>query len=303
MLTDQVDRYLSLRRSLGFKLRAAERHLRAYAGFAAKRGDTHVRVATAMDWAAAASSPHLRLVWMRDLVKFTHFVKAEDPLHEVPPLEHFRVTYVRPVPYIYSSDEIARIIGAAKLLPPTYPLRRQVYATLFGLIASTGLRISEALDLRFHSILPESVLRIENTKFRKSRLVALHPTTQNALDEYLHVRRRVAVESDHLFISERGRRLCSSTVNSTFRRILTSAAIAPERFRRPRIHDLRHTFATRALESCQTKSVAVSRHFVALSTYLGHVDIKSTYWYLEATAKLMADMAAAAETLAGGGDQ
>jgi integrase/recombinase XerD len=171
------------------------------------------------------------------------------------------------------------------------------------LIASTGLRISEALDLRFHCILPKSVLRIENTKFRKSRLVALHPTTQNALDEYLQVRRRVAVESDHLFISERGRRLCSSTVNSTFRRILTSAAIAPERFRRPRIHDLRHTFATRALESCQTKSVAVSRHFVALSTYLGHVDIKSTYWYLEATAKLMADMAAAAETLAVGGDQ
>ena len=92
-------------------------------------------------------------------------------------------------------------------------------------------------------------------------------------------------------------------MNETFRRILTLASIAPERVRRPRIHDLRHTFSTRALESCQTKSVAVSRHFVALSTYLGHVDIKSTYWYLEATAKLMADMASDAEALAGGGDR
>jgi integrase/recombinase XerD len=301
MLTDDVVRYLSLRRSLGFKLREVERHLRAWADFATERGDRVVRTATAMEWAAAASSPHDRHVWLRDVVRFARFVRAEDPAHEVPPLTHFRGAYVRPLPYIYTSEEIARILAATERLRPTYPLRRRMYATLFGLIAATGLRISEALNLRIDHVRPDGVLLVEETKFRKSRLVPLHPTTQEALDRYLDRRRRVAADSGHLFLSAKGRQLPYAAADFAFRRLLEMAGIAPGRVRRPRIHDLRHRFATRALENCGAERRAVSRHFVALSTYLGHVDIKGTYWYLEATPNLMTDMASAAEALAAGG--
>ena len=301
MLTEDIDRYLSLRRSLGWGLRDAERHLRAYAAFAAERGDSHVRTATAVDWAATAPSPHGRHVCLRDVVRFARFVRAEDPAHEVPPLTHFRRSYVRPLPYIYTSEEIARILAATGRLRPTYPLRRRMYATLFGLIAATGLRISEALHLRMDDVLPEGVLLIEGTKFRKSRLVPLHPTATEALDGYLDVRRRVAAESDHVFLSVRNQRLSEMTARFAFRHILKLTGIAAGRARLPRIHDLRHRFATRALESCPAERRAVSRHFVALSTYLGHVDIRGTYWYLQATPEMMTDIASAGEALAGGG--
>jgi integrase len=212
-----------------------------------------------------------------------------------------RGRFVRSLPYIYTPEEIGRIVAAAGRIRATYPLRRPGYITLFGLIASTGLRVSEALDLCFDDVLPDGVLRIRYAKFGKSRLVPLHPTTKNALDRYLAVRRAVAVSDDHLFLSAGNRRIASSMVNYTFRRILKLAKIAPDRARPPRIHDMRHTFATRALEQCSSERRAVSRHFVALSTYLGHVDIKSTYWYLEATPELMTDIAAAGEVLAAGG--
>jgi integrase/recombinase XerD len=161
--------------------------------------------------------------------------------------------------------------------------------------------VSEALDLRLEDVLPQGVLRIERSKFGKGRLVPLHATTQQALDRYLALRTALAVPDDHVFLSAAHRRIASSTVSYTFRRVLKLAQVAPERARTPRIHDLRHTFATRALERCSAERRAVSRHFVALSTYLGHIDIKATYWYLEATPELMADIAAAAEALAGGG--
>ena len=119
------------------------------------------------------------------------------------------------------------------------------------------------------------------------------------LGRYLETRRRVAGDSDWLFPSARDRALCPSTVNYTFRCLLWRAEIAPGRSRPPRIHDLRHTFATRVLEQCGAERGEVARHFVALSTYLGHADIRNTYWYLQATPEMLADMAAAAERLIG----
>ena len=301
MLSADVERYLALRRSLGFKLRNTAHYLRAYARFAADRGDTHVRAATAVEWAGMAPSPSARYLRLRDVVKLARFLQAEDGAHEVPVLASFRRASVRPLPYIYTPEEIARLLTAVGRLRATYPLRRPGYTTLLGLIASTGLRVSEALDLRLEDVLPQGVLRIERSKFGKSRLVPLHATTQQALDRYLALRTALAVPDDHVFLSAAHRRIASSTVSYTFRRVLKLAQVAPERARAPRIHDLRHTFATRALERCSAERRAVSRHFVALSTYLGHIDIKATYWYLEATPELMADIAAAAEALAGGG--
>lgn len=302
MLSHDVERYLLLRRTLGFTLRETVRRLRAYARFAADCGDTHVRTSTAVAWAATAPSPEARHIRLRDVVKLARFLRAEDADHEVPVLAIMPGRSVRPMPYIYSADEIARIVAAAGKLRVTHPLRRTGYATLLGLIASTGLRISEALDLRFGDVLPDGVLRIRRSKFGKSRLIPLHPTTRAAFECYLTLRQTHTVPDDHIFLSTANRRIPTSTVNSTFRRILKLARIAPDRTRVPRIHDLRHTMATRALERCATERRTISRHFVALSTYLGHVDIKQTYWYLQATPELMTDIAAAAEVLAVGGE-
>ncbi len=301
MLIADVERYLSLRQTLGFRLREVSRRLRAFARFAADRGDTHVRAATAVAWATEAPSPSARHIRLRNLVNLARFLYAEDPIHEVPS-NLFQAPKQRPVPYIYTPEEISRLVGAAQELRETYPLRRQTYATLVGLIAATGLRVSEALDLRFCDVLPEGVLQIRRAKFGKSRLVPLHPTAAMALGRYLDARRQLAVTDDHLFLSAGNRRIGSSMVEYTFRRMCRLAEIAPARTRPPRIHDLRHTVATRALEQCPTDREAVASHFVALATYLGHTDIAHTYWYLEATPELMSGLADAAEALFGRGD-
>lgn len=302
MLTANIERYLSLRQTQGFKLRDVTRNLLKYARFANGRGDTHITTSSATAWAGAAPSPSARNIRMRQVAHLARFLFAEDSAHEIPSLAHFHHVYVRPLPYIYTKEEISKIIGAVARLQKCYPLRKQVYATLLGLIASTGLRVSEALDLRFDDVLADGVLRIRLTKFGKSRLVPLHLSAIAALGKYLDLRKRITTtDDDHVFISAHGRRIASSTVCHNFRLLLKSANIAPGRTWRPRIHDLRHTFATRALEKCATDRKSIARHFVALSTYMGHVDLKSTYWYQEATPELMTEIAAAGERLAMGG--
>jgi integrase len=299
MLTADIERYISLRQSLGFGLHDASRRLRAFAHFATGRADTHVRSSTAIDWATAAPSPNARRVHLEDVIRLARFLHSEDPAHEIPPERFFHNPRVRPLPYIYVPEQIAQIVKAAHRLTESYPLRGQTYATLFGLIAATGLRISEALDLRLSDILPEDALRVRKTKFGKTRLVPLHPTVVKALNEYLVARCRLSAVDDHVFLSAEGRRIHHSIVHKTFRRILQLTDISLDN-RHLRIHDLRHTFATRALEQCKTQQKLVSRHFVALATYMGHADVRHTYWYLEATPELMVGIATTTEALAAG---
>jgi integrase/recombinase XerD len=286
MLSGDAERYIALRRSLGFKLRKPSRHLQSFVRFAAERNETHIHAATAVTWAASAPTLGARRCRLGDVARFARFLRAEDGAHEVP-VNLFVQRKSRPVPYIYTRDELARILEAAGALrrQKPNPLRQQLYVMLFGLIAATGLRVSEALELRLGDVLAGGVLHIRETKFGKSRLVPLHKTVLEALDHYLDMRRRIAELDDHLFLSVKGKALSYSSANCTFRRILRLANIAPGRSRRPRIHDLRHSFATRVLEQCGTGRGAVARHFVALATYLGHVDIKQTYWYLQATGR------------------
>jgi integrase/recombinase XerD len=297
MLTDHVVRYVRFRQTLGFRFHDAAKQLRAFAAFAAANGDTHIRASTAVAWATQASSPNARHIRLRNVRRAARFLHVEDPVHEVPPPNLFHSPNVRFLPYIYSREQLRQIVMAAGRLRPTYTLRRAVYATLLGLIAATGLRISEALDLRVTDVLPEGILRIRHTKFGKTRLVPLHPTAVTALSAYLDVRRRSAATEDHVFLSWHNRRIASSTVNATFHQVLRLAGVTPTGRGWPRIHDLRHTFATRALEQCSTRRDAVARHFVALATYLGHADIGNTYWYLDATPELLGDISAAAEAL------
>ena len=300
MLTAHVERYIALRQALGFRLHEVARNLRAFARFAEARGDARIRSSTAVDWAAQAPSPGARHVRLRDVAGLARFLHAEDATHEVPPLAVFHAPKRRTLPHIYTPEQVAQIVAAAGRLRETYTLRRRTYATLFGLIAATGLRISEALGLHFDDVLPGGVLRIERTKFGKSRLVPLHPTVEAALGRYLDERRQLAAADDHVFLSAGRRRIGVNVADYTFRRVLRFAGIASAGARPCRIHDLRHTFATRALEQCSTRREAVARHFVALATYMGHTDIAHTYWYLEATPELMADIAAAGEALVNG---
>jgi integrase/recombinase XerD len=299
MLTAHAERYIALRQALGFKLHEVARNLRAFARHAEARGDAHVRASTAVDWAAQASSPGVRHVRLRDVTGLARFLHAEDAAHEVPPAV-FHTPVRRTLPHIYTPEQLAQIVAAAGQLRETYVLRRQTYATLFGLIAATGLRIAEAVGLRLGDVLPDGALRIERAKFGKSRLVPLHPTVGEALGRYLDERRQLAVANDHVFLSAGRRRIGVNVADNTFRRVLRLAGIASTGTRPCRIHDLRHTFATRALERCPTRREAVARHFVALATYMGHADIAHTYWYLEATPELMADIAAAGEALMAG---
>lgn len=302
MLSGEADRYIALRRTLGYKLRKPGRHLKAFAAYAKAKGESHIRTATVMAWVVAVGrTREARAERFRSLALFARFLRAEDSRHEVLPSNPFAIRKTRPVPYIYTPDEIVRILDAAGSLrrQRPNPLRRELYITMFGLIAATGLRVSEAIALRVDDVWPDGVLHIRETKFCKSRLVPLHSTVADALYRYMEARRRVAADSECLFPSVRRRALCPSTVNYTFGCLLRQAKIASGRKRQPRIHDLRHTFATRVLEQCGAERGEVARHFVALSTYLGHSDIRHTYWYLQATPEMMTDIAGAAETLVG----
>ncbi len=299
MLNESVKRYIALRRSLGYGLLQTNRLLLAYARFAESQGDTYIRVSTAVAWATAASTPGTRYVRLNAVVLLARFLHAEDSKHEIPPSRLFPPPQGRLMPYIYSSEELSRLVAAAAKLPRTYTLRRATYATLFGLIAATGLRISEALNLRVSDVQPDGVLLIRRGKSGKSRLIPLHPTVTTALNAYLSSRLALPTDNDHLFLTGRMRRIGRSMAVYTFRRIVIHAGITQTGTRPCRIHDLRHTFATRSLESCPTRREDVAAHFVALATYLGHADITHTYWYLEATPELMTDIAASAEALAG----
>lgn len=300
MIIEDAHRYIALRRSLGFKLFKTARHLASFADYAARHGDAHIRTDTAMTWAAVGSSTQYGYYRrLQSVALFARFLHAEDPAHEVPQHHLFYRPRSRPAPYIFSQEEIARMLEAARALRASRPnpLRPYVYEMLIGLLAATGLRISEALNLRLDDILQGGVLHIRATKFNKSRLVPLHPSVLMALDAYLSVRRRYAGLEHRLFLTDYARPLPYTTVCYIFRIILRRAGIGKDRPRKPRIHDLRHTFATRVLEQCAAGRNEVARDFVALSTYLGHGHIGHTYWYLQATPELMGDIAAAAEML------
>jgi integrase/recombinase XerD len=301
MLTASIDAYLALRRAVGFQLENEAYLLHAFARWAATRGETHVRTQTALEWAAATRSPWQRERRLRTVATFARHARAEDARHEVPPILVFGHRHVRPVPHIYSPEEVRRLLEAAAQLAPTWPLRPQVFTTLFGLLASTGLRVSEALGLCFDDVTADGLI-IRKTKFNKTRLVPLHPTAAAALDHYLDLRRRHSTVSDHVFISPKGGRLPYATVRPWFLRLAQEAGLRSGPGKAgPRLHNLRHTFAVRALEAAPGGASPVGRHVRALSTYLGHTRVADTCWYLHATPQLMRGVADACERFLEGG--
>ena len=191
------------------------------------------------------------------------------------------------------------MLGTQQLGPP-HSLRPHTYATLISLLAATGLRVSESLNLLLSDIQTEGLL-IRKTKFQKTRLVPLHETAVAGLRQYLQRRRRLHPGGEHVFVSNRGQRLAYWEVHGVFRKLLKSADLMPERGPVPRLHELRHTLAVRALEASPAGRQRIGQHMLALATYLGHVNINATYWYLESTAELLCDIASAGEKFLSGG--
>lgn len=302
MLKDDVMSYLGLRHAVGYKAETVAKRLKNFVTFAEGRGDQVVYASTVLEWAVLASSPQESRRRLLAVRRFALSASAENPCHEVPAADALgRIRKERTAPYIFTADEIARLLQAAARMKPQGSIRPVMYATLFGLLAATGLRVSEALALKCKDITGDGMI-IRETKFKKSRLVPVHETTRGALDAYLSVRNRHKVDDDAFFISASGHAPAYKTVQDTFLRLARSIGLRGESDRRrPRIHDLRHTFAVRSLESCGTDRDDVARHTVALSTYLGHACVSDTYWYLEATPILTRQIADACEALHQGG--
>lgn len=300
LMITAIERYLATRRAAGFSLSNVEYRLRSFASFSAGRQETHVRSATAIAWASDSGSVAQRHTRYQTICGFAAYVRLEDSRHELPPPNHFGYRKTRRVPYIYSKTDIERLIVSATQLTPVSSLQPLTYAALISLLVSTGLRISEALHLLIPDITPQGLL-IRKTKFKKTRLVPLHETAVEGLRRYLTSRQRFRIGGDHVFVSNSGDPLLYIRVHEMFRKLLKSANIPPHNGHWPRIHELRHTFAARALESSPAGRRSIGQHMLALATYMGHVNIDSTFWYLNATPGLMHDIAVAGESFLHGG--
>jgi len=296
-----VESYLAVRRATGATLLNPAWHLRSFARFAQARGDRYVRAHTAIAWARQTATPAQRGRRLQVVIRLARYLRAEDARHEVPPTGVFVTARTRRVPFIYAPTDLTRLLQAAAALGLPGSLRPHTYVTLLALLAATGLRISEALALRCADLTADGLV-IQQTKFKKRRLVPLHPTATAGLARYLARRRRFGGLDDHVFVSVRGQALRYNKVLAVFLGLVRGLGLHPGPGQAgPRLHDLRHTFAVRALEACPDGRERVGQHLLALSTYLGHADVADTYWYLQATPQLLGDIADAAVTFVGGG--
>ena len=301
MLNESIHAYLSIRRAAWFRLHACERLLIAYARYATGRGEDYVRATTAIDWAVGAKSLMQRGIRLNTVIRFARHARAENPGHEIPPSHVFGAPMYRRLPHIFEQEEIHLLMEAAGRLGLAGSLQPCTYQTLFGLLASCGLRISEAIALMVEDMTVDGLI-IRETKFRKTRLVPMHESTEQAMKAYLRLRQQVGGVTAHFFVSPWDKPLAYSTVNRHFLNIMRELGFRGGKGQPgPRLHDLRHTTAVRALENCPHGQVA--NHMLALSTYLGHSRLANTYWYLHATPQLMSGIADACQTQLEGGKQ
>lgn len=292
-----VDADVALRRVAGFALSNTGYLLHSFARFAHDRDEAHLRTASVIAWASQGPSLAQRHRRYETVRQFAVYAQLDDPRHDTPPPGYFGYRKTRRPPRLYTPAEIDQLVAAATRLPPPNALRPRTYAALISLLAATGLRIAEALALTLADLTPDGLL-IRKTKFQKTRLVPLHDTAIAGLGEYLRHRRSLG--GDRVFVSDRGRPLAYQTVHGVFHTLVQTTRLPSIGGRAPSLHGLRHTFAVRALVS-PTGRQQVGQAMWALATYLGHVSIVSTYWYLKATPELLTDVAAASERWVGGG--
>jgi integrase len=291
-LRQAVEDYLRVRRALGFRLRTVGRLLGQFVDWLSAADTPRVTTQTAVAWAQlpAGASRDWHGIRYSAVRGFAVYLHATDPTIEVPPPGLLRVGPCRVVPYLYSGEEITALITAAGGLTPV--LRAATYQTLIGLLAASGIRIGEAIAADVADLdVQRQMLRVRHAKFDQSRLVPLHTTTMAAVTGYLDLRarRQPAPVCPALLTSIRGTRLLHSNITLTFAQLTERAGIvARSPSCRPRIHDLRHSFAVATVLEWYRSGADVTAMLPRLSTVLGHTDPKHTYWYLEASPELMA---------------
>ena len=292
-IIEQVQEYLNFKRSCGYQLEVPGKELMLFARYAVLTG--HKGLLTTeltVRWAKLPQDADPRYWATRyDIVRrFAEYRFLFDPATEIPPKGLLGPSKRRLSPHIYSDEEITALLQAASQLTPTDGLHPWTYVTLFGLLVSTGLRISEALNLsRKDTDLNTGVLTIKETKFRKSRLVPAHASTLHVLRHYSKLRDSYhpGTRSKTFFLSEKGTPLNYRGVLYVFLKLRRKLGWQ-EADKKPRIHDFRHTFAVRRLLKWYKEGANLDQKILALSTYLGHVQVTDTYWYLSAVPELLA---------------
>lgn len=294
-LKQALNDYLQMRRRLGFQLREAESLLRSFVRFLQAEGAPHITRELAVRWATQpAQDQPSTWAWRLGIVRrFAIWHSAVDPRTEVLPPGLLPHRYRRKPPHIYSDEEIERILRQAQQFRSPKGLRARTYTTLIGLLVATGMRVNEALGLNQTDIdVKLGILYIRRTKFAKSRYVPVHPSTVRALKKYAEARDRVVSTplTPAFFVSERGRRITEWGARYTFAKLCQQIGLregAKGHGRGPRLMDMRHRFAARTLINWYRAGLDVERELPRLSTYLGHVHINDTYWYLEAVPELL----------------
>jgi integrase len=281
--------YLALRRALGFKFERAQHLLPDFVAFV-QQSDSHViTTPLALVWATRSKRASgrwwtVRLSLVRGFARFAH---TRDPRTEIPAPDLLPSVKQRARPHIYSDEQVQALLAATARIEN--PFRAHTYRTLIGLLASTGIRVGEAIALDRNDLdLDQAVLTIRDGKFGKAREVPLHATTVDALEGYARSRtRRFRRATSAAFLASlSGTRLFYKNVHFAFLRLLAWAGLA-DLCPRPRIHDLRHTFAVRTLIDWYESGVDIETRLPVLSTFLGHVNPSTTYWYLSAIPELM----------------
>lgn len=307
-MQSKVQAYLLERRQAGFALHIEGEQLARFARFTDATGYRGpLTVALASRWALANRLGH-RITAARRievLRPFARYCRSWDRESEIPPLRLFGPGHRRLTPHIYKDAELCTLMRAALRLHPPHGLRGHTCATVIGLIATCGLRISEAVALRREDIdLEQGVLHIRHGKFDKARLVPMHSSTRNALRRYVQRRDRdpQCREGSAFFVFDHGQELTRERLHYAFRTVRKALRRRPRGgHRRYRLHDARHTFVCRRLELWYQQGVDIDQHILALSTYVGHAHPTDTYWYATATPRLMALAARRLDLLAGGG--
>lgn len=296
-LARELDRYLTIRRSLGYDLSTAARVLRRFVTFAHGRKARHITTDLFLAWQAELGEANQQ-TWSARLGmvrQFALWLSGINPRNEVPPKALIPGRYRRTRPYIYSEQEIVRIVKEAARLPSPNGIRALTFATLFGLIAVTGLRVGEAIALDNSDVdLENGVLTVRCGKSGKARIVPISETTAERLIAYAAERDRLLGRSPKpFFVSDTGNRPDDCSARYNFATVCQRIGLrAPQKFnkhgRGPRIHDLRHTFAARTMVNWYRSGKDPEREMIKLSTYLGHTEPAHTYWYIEAVPELLA---------------
>lgn len=295
-LTNELDRYLTIRRGLGYDLGTTEWILRRFITFADKEGAEYISTPLFLRWQAACGQANrqTRARQLGVVRLFAQWLHGIDQRHDVPPQPLIPGRYRRARPYIYSDEEIRRIVEAAAELPSLNGIRALTCSTLFGLIAVTGLRISEALSLNAADVdLDAGVLTLRRGKLGKARLLPISDSAATRLAAYARERDRLlGAASEPFFVSDRGERLTDCGARYNFAVVCQTIGLRPvEKLQRhgrgPRIHDLRHTFAVRTLVNWYRTGKDPAQEIIKLMTYLGHTHPAHTYWYIEAVPELL----------------